>query len=380
MYFNRFINYCAFLVFMLVLLFDTPIIAQQNLRKQPINNAIYHWIQTQQLPNGLIKNTDNSNNSSLYNNALAAILFSSQHDFKKTEAIFDYFNKQLKKEFLKNKGGFSQMRNLNGELNHRTWMGDNAWLLIAINTYHHQAKNQKYKHLATELEKWLRSLQDKDGGLWGGFEANGNHIPKNTEGMLDAFHAVRGFDDFHQNILQFLYKNRWNSAQRYLTTTEENHRYHTALDLHSWTYCILEDFPIATLTDASKFLSTQTISHSKNSITGFCFDVDNDCVWLEGTGQMVIAFQKANMEKEALFYLNEMSKTIIESATNTKLKGLPYVANNATNFGREVIWKSADKEPSISGSVWYLWGVLNYNPFEIDFKTAIPPNDKFWLK
>ena len=95
---------------LIVAVISIQIIAQDfnkinlNTNLNPLEQSIYGWIQTQQLPNGLIKNTDNSNNSSLYNNALAAILFSSQHDFKKTEAIFNYFNKQLKKEFLKNKG------------------------------------------------------------------------------------------------------------------------------------------------------------------------------------------------------------------------------------------------------------------------------------
>lgn len=364
------------LFFYLLIFFLTSKIDAQQVA---IDKAIYQWIAHQQLANGLIKNTDNSTKSSLYNNALAAILFSSQRDFKKAEAIFDYFNHQLKNEFTHQKGGFSQMRNLNGLPNQRTWMGDNAWLLIAINSYHYHAKNQQYKHLADELEKWLRSLQDKDGGLWGGFEANGQLIYKNTEGMLDAFHAVRGFDDFHQNILRFLKKNRWKSTEKYLTTSKENHRYHMALDLHSWTYCILEDYPKSTLSDASKFLSTQYISNSKKTISGYCFDIDKDCVWLEGTGQMVIAFQKANRKKEARFYLNEMSKNVIKSTLNPELKGLPYVSNRATNFGRELMWHAADVEPSISGSVWYLFGVLNYNPFEIDFKTAIPPNEKFWL-
>ncbi|MDP2089860.1 MAG: hypothetical protein Q8J84_10725 [Flavobacteriaceae bacterium] len=342
--------------------------------------SIYQWISHQQLPNGLIKNTDNSTNSSLYNNALAAILFTSQSDFKRAEAIFDYFEKQLKKEFSKNKGGFSQMRNLNGEPNHRTWMGDNAWLLIAINTYHHQTKTQKYRHLANVIENWLRSLQDKDGGLWGGYEANGQHIHKNTEGMLDAFHAVRGFDDFHQNILRFLKDNRWNSAAQFLTTTEESYKYSIALDLHSWSYCILEDFSKSSLIKAKKFLTTQTISNTKKPMTGYCFDADNDCVWLEGTGQMVVAYQFSKNNKTAQFYLNEMTKTIIASPSNPDLKGLPYVSNNATNFGGEIIWKNADAEPSISSSVWYLFGALKYNPFEIDFKKEIPNNQKFWLK
>lgn len=341
--------------------------------------SIYNWIKAQQLPNGLIKNTETSSNSSLYNNALVAILFISQNDLKKAASIFNYYNNQLNTEFFKKTGGFSQMRTINNEINNRTWMGDNAWLLIAINIYHQKTNTHKYLKLANSIENWLRSLQDTDGGLWGGFEANGNRIPKNTEGMLDAYHAVLGFDTFHSNILQFLKKNRWNVTAQHLTTTEEKHKYSKALDLHSWSSCILEDFPKNSLEKASMFLSTQKITFNNKIINGFCFDIDNDCVWLEGTGQMVVAYHFYNEKEKANYFLHEMSKAIITSSSNSMLKGLPYVSNNATNFGRDFIWKNADKVPSISSSVWYLFGSLNYNPFETNFKRNIPIEFKFWV-
>lgn len=342
--------------------------------------SIYNWIAAQQLPNGLIKNTDNSKNSSLYNNALTAILFISQNDIKKAEAIFDYFESQLPIEFEKNSKGFSQMRSIKGTISNRTWMGDNAWLLIALNTYHKKTKTQKYQHLSNTIEIWLRSLQDDDGGLWGGYESNGKRIPKITEGMLDAYQAVLGFDDFHINILRFLKNNRWNSTEQYLTTTEEKHKYSKALDLISWSSCILEDFPTHSLEKSTMFLTTHKITTNNESINGFCFDIDNDCVWLEGTGQMVVAYNLHKNDEKRQYFLDEMNKTIINSSSNPNLKGLPYVSNNATNFGRENVWKDADKEPTISSSVWYLFASTRYNPFENHFKKNIPNDLKFWLK
>ncbi|MDP3353180.1 MAG: hypothetical protein Q8S44_05515 [Flavobacteriaceae bacterium] len=355
---------------------ETTIISNLNRLEQ----SIYQWIQHQQLPNGLIKNTDYSNNSSLYNNAITAILFISQNDLKKAEAIFNYFEAQLPQEFKNHSKGFSQMRTTKGTISNRTWMGDNAWLLIALNTYHNKTKTQKYQHLSSSIEKWLRSLQDDDGGLWGGQEGNGNRIPKNTEGMLDAFHAVLGFDEFHINLLRYLKENRWDSKDQHLTTTEEKHKYSKALDLHSWSSCIFEDFPKSSLEKSSLFLTTHKITTNNKIIKGFCSDLDNDCVWLEGTGQMVVAYYFNDDLEKAQYFLNEMSKSIITSPLNPNLKGLPYVSNNATNFGGEIIWKDADTESSISSSVWYLFGLLGYNPFEIDFKKDIPDEHKFWSK
>jgi len=378
--------FASIVYFVVIINFSDALNAQtfQNTHSSISNNTatdleIYNWIKTQQVPNGLIKNTDNSKNASLYNNAITAILFISENDLEKAAAIFDYYEKQLPKEFNNTSQGFSQMRTIDGEKNNRTWMGDNAWLLIALNTYHSKTNSQKYSYLSKTIENWLRSLQDDDGGLWGGMETSGKPIPKNTEGMLDAYHAVLGFDMFHIKLLNFLKNNRWNSINQYLTTTEENHRYAKALDLHSWSFCMLEDFPVFTLLDASKFLTTHQTTSTQQSIHGYCFDTDTDCVWLEGTAQMAIAYQFNNDFTNAHYFRNEMSKSIITSKENPTLKGLPYVTNNATNFGREPIWENADLVPSISGSVWYLFASKKYNPFEIHFKRNIPTEFKFWI-
>lgn len=368
-----------------IILFSIQLNAQNTINSEevqklnPVEYSVYNWISAQQQANGLIRNSDTSSSSSLYNNALAALLFISLEDYSKAEAVFDYFNLHKLNVFIQQKKGFSQMRTLNGRPNNRTWMGDNAWLLIALNTYHQKTQTQKYQLLANTIEKWLRSLQDTDGGLWGGFEADGKQIPKNTEGMLDAFHAVSGLDDFHINILKFLGKYRWNSEEQHLTTSVEKHKYSIALDLHSWSICILEDFPQSALKNASKFQSIHKATSNNILIDGYCFDIDNDCVWLEGTGQMVVAYQFKEEHEKACYFLNEMTKTIIPSTLNSSLSGVPYVSNNSTNFGRELIWNSADNEASIASSIWFLYGSLKLNPFEIGFKRNIPNNYKFWI-
>jgi len=186
------------------------------------------WVSTMQEDNGLFQSSEYSNPVSLYDNALAILLFTAQNDFEKAERTLDYFDARVTTELEHEKGGFYQFRNKQGENASRTWLGDNAWLLIAINNYHHYAKNQKYKVMAAALTKWIISLQDSDGGLWGGYDTDGSRIHKITEGIITAFNAVEGYDTFHKNILGYLNINRWDASDNVLIAWPENPTYNYA--------------------------------------------------------------------------------------------------------------------------------------------------------
>ena len=79
------------------------------------------------------------------------------------------------------------------------------------------------------MENWIISLQDSDGGLWGGTTTDGSQIGKVTEGMIDAFNAVSGYTSFHVNLLNYLENNRWNDSEQLLISWPNN-TYEYALD------------------------------------------------------------------------------------------------------------------------------------------------------
>jgi len=108
----------------------------------------------------------------------------------------------------------------------------NAWLLIALNHYKTTYESSKYQSLSADLENWLRSMQNADGSISGGINTDGSLIPKVTEGILMAFNAVEGYDDFHKGILKFLNNNRWNTNLGLFISWPENPKYNYALDLH----------------------------------------------------------------------------------------------------------------------------------------------------
>ncbi|MGB5228354.1 MAG: hypothetical protein WBN55_08825 [Eudoraea sp.] len=339
---------------------------------------ISEWINNMQLSNGLLTSSEKTDYVSLYDNALAAIAFTAQGEIEKAEGVFDYFNERIDSEFVSNNGGFYQLRNSDGSNGRRTWMGDNAWLLIALNNYREITGNNKYDSLAVELENWIRSLQDEDGGLWGGFNEDGTQIHKVTEGIIMAFNAVEGYDDFHKGILNYLKQERWNINEKLLVAWPENVTHYYAMDLHSLGYLIFENFPEEVLIKAERYKNTQIASFNGEVISGYCFDEDKDVIWLEGTAQMALAFKEANMTYEANSALQQLQKAQMKNSAWESSMGIPYVTNAGTSYGSSLLWEDAPNTPALSSSIWYLFSVLSFNPLDLGKQKNIPIEDKFW--
>jgi len=356
-------------------------------KADPDTKRVYAWVSGLQLENGLLESCDGSNFVSLYENALAAIVFSARGDLKKAEKILDYFDRNIG-ELEQAPGGFGQFRDRAGApldgAPHR-WLGDNAWLLIAVNNYHGIAGNGRYSKLSSALEKWIRSLQDpKDGGLWGGYDRSGKQILKSAEGIIDSFNAVKGYDGFHRKIIGYLKNGYWDPEKKVFLAWKEHEKYKYALDLHSWGYCAFPRMPQRTLDEAAMFLTSKKIKASGIEITGFCFDLDHDSVWLEGTGEMAVAYRSAGRGYTADFYLDEMGKALIPSVNekdgSPARAGLPYATNPGTHYGTGKLWDGVDTNLSLAASAWYLFGKMHYDPMEPGRKKSIPAGDMFWVE
>lgn len=340
---------------------------------------IFNWFSTQQLPNGLLESAENGNIVSLYDNALAAMVFMLKGEFTKTEKIFDFFNARISSELTNGVGGFSQLRDRNGSPNNHRWMGDNAWLLIALNNYKNLTGKSTYDKLASALSNWLMSLQDADGGLFAGYNANNSRMNyKVTEGNIDAFNAIAGYTTFHSQLLDFLAKDRWDKFDNNLVAWPTNPKYLYALDLHPWSYLIFNQYPVSSLTSAKRFLTKKTANNGAQ-IMGYCFDKDKDVVWLEGTGQMAVAFGVAGKSTEKEFYLNEMESVFFQSTAYPSSGGFPYASNIGTAYGSDLLWTGADIKIAISAGAWYLFARYNFNPLAVGRNKVIPKDDMFWI-
>lgn len=342
-------------------------------------HLMLNWLNNAQLANGLIPSTDNGGQISLYDQALAALVFISYADYTRAEKIFNFFNGRITTELTVGKGGFTQFRDLNGNPSGNHWMGDNAWLLLALDNYVAKTGSIKYNSLILQINNWIRSLQDTDGGIWGGYDASNVQIGKITEGNMDAFVAVSGYDNFHINLLSYFKNQRWDATSKCFISWPGNSQYYYALDNFSWGFGIFPNCPASLLTQANMFRTTQTATANGNAITGYCFDIDKDDVWLEGTGEMVVAYQIAGNTIQANYYLSQMEKAIIPSTAGTNLIGIPYATNLATGYGGGLLWQGANTQPYLSSVSWYLFGKHQFDPFKVGRNKNIPSSSMFWM-
>ena len=352
---------------------------EDTVDKEPTFSAdpVKNWVFQMQHTSGLLESVENTNFVSLYDNALATILFINENQKNKAEQVLDFYNSKITSELEVN-GGFYQTRNTNGEAGERIWMGDNAWLLIAINHYKTQYNSDKYANLAAHLEAWLRSLQIENGALLGGINSNGSNIPLVTEGIITAFNAVPGFDDFHKNILSYIKNERWDTTNNVVLSWPENPDYAYAMDLHSLSSTILDGFSTNVLTQADRFLTQQEFTLSGDVISGYCFDEDKDVVWLEGTAQMAVAFKAMGNIGRGNELIAEIEKTVIQSTIIENAKGIPYTTNHGTSYGATQLWDHTDIAPALSATIWYLFAKEDFNPMALGRKTNIPEDQQFW--
>lgn len=339
---------------------------------------ILNWLDNLQLANGLVPSTDNGDQISLYDNALTAMVFMSYADYTRAEKIFDFFNTRITSELMAGNGGFSQFRDLNGNPNGNHWLGDNAWMLLALDNYIAITGSTKYNNLAQQITTWIRSLQDTDGGIWGGYDVSNAQIGKVTEGNMDAFIAVTGYDNFHINLLSYFKNQRWDTVNKCFISWPGNSQYYYALDNFSWGFGIFPNCPASLLTQANMFVNTQTATGTGNTVTGYCFDIVKDDIWLEGTGQMAVAYQIAGNNVQSAFYLSQIEKTIINSSAGNNFYGIPYATNLATGYGGGILWQGANTQPYVSSAAWYLFGKHQFDPFKACRNKNIPATNMFW--
>lgn len=356
-----------------------PITIQGFYRLDATSEQVYNWLLAQQLPNGLLESAENGNVVSLYDQALAALVLLSTGRVAEAERIFDFFNDRIATELQQGPGGFAQLRDRNGVPNNHRWMGDNAWLLIALHHYRSATRNPQYDALIDGLEAWLRSLQDGDGGLFAGYASDNTLLNyKVTEGMIDAYVAVPGYDSFHQQLLGYLEDDRWDAVDRNLMAWPTNPPYKWALDNFSWAFCAFPDYPVATLDAADRFRTTQSATVTGNTLEGYDIDEDKETIFMEGTGQMALAFHLAGSMGDKQYFLDEMRKAYFDSPTYLNAGGFPYASNPGSGYGSGPLWPTAHTEIALSGGAWYVLAQTGFNPLRIGLDKDVPVAEQFW--
>jgi hypothetical protein len=118
---------------------------------------------------GLVPVSEGSNTSTTYPSAMAAIAFVGASEFDRARKVFDAFSALGDPcATCQCPGGFQQFRlastgdpdpSFDPNDPNDFWIGDNAWLLIAIKYYRRQTGDSRYDVLIDHLKDWFVCIQ-----------------------------------------------------------------------------------------------------------------------------------------------------------------------------------------------------------------------------
>ncbi|MDD5066428.1 MAG: carbohydrate binding domain-containing protein [bacterium] len=350
--------------------------------KESNTDRLYQWFVRSQGRNGLVPSGEGKEYCFTYDEALSAMVFTLFGDLRRAETVFDFFKNIIQEQERCGKfSGFADMYEMNGNVGGASRAaGPNAWLLLAVNHYTQVTGNKQYLQMAETLAEWLASLEGIEGGITGGYDEKGKAFGWiSTEHNLDCYAGFRdlylltGEEKFlrmSKRILSNLENFLWFKQEKRFFNGAMDANY--ATDVSSWAVCSLGKEYSACLDFAvSKSLTTQRYEKNNAEVRGFDFGAtyweshypDKDSVWLEGTGQMVLAFYIAGRNKEADLYLKEMAKTVTPSEVHKGTKALPYATNPGTPAGSG--WIMGPEPLCVSSTAWYLFCLKKFNPFSI---------------
>lgn len=334
-------------------------------------SRVYRFIRSQQQPSGLFRNQTDDPFSGLYVTALGSICLLHQGQTAEAEKVFDLFDAWRVDHWgnTPELQGFPQAWNADtGMADEKSdrWIGDNAWLLLALEYHHRMTGSTKYLLLRTAIADWLVGLQDEDGGIKAGFNRNGPMLHQSTEGNLDSYAALALRPEAQKRIYSWLLTKMWIPREgRFRTgSTEES----SALDCLSWSVAALGPDFSACLDYAEKtyVITAAMDGFPDRKAQGFGDLPGKQRVWFEGTGEMIVAYRAAGRHDAARKWIAEMDKVALTLPDNAA--GWPCSSNDPA-------WNGGSTRPFVASGAWYLFGCWNFNPMNSgSWKAAERPN------
>jgi len=318
----------------------------------------YRWLCAQQGPHGILGNQDGEAFAGLYPNAMAAMALLEHGDRQRCEKVLDFWLAR-RSDLTNAPGGFHQFYNAATGETHRDsdrWMGDNCWLLIALNHYAARTKSDRYRPLADDIADWLVSLQDDDGGLWAGSNKDGFMRHKSTEGNLDAVAALTSRPQAREKVRRWLWDKMWiaNEGRFRMGSTSDA----PALDTSAWGVLALGCEAWPAMKFANKNLrKMKTLAATGVFVEGYTDFADKDRIWFEGTGEMACAYRVCGGTVQARHLLRELEKAMVDSTAHPGTKSIPCHSNDPA-------WEDGDTKGFVPSVCWYLFAHWKFNPMQ----------------
>ena len=369
-------------------------------------DKMYHWVKVHQNQRtGLVMSFEGDRDikgwAFLYDQSLAAQVFTYYADFEYARRIFDFFLNRAKK-----KGGlFLNAYYLDdGEpAEYIVHSGPNIWLGIAIAQYTKKTQDKRYLGLAEEIAAAAMNLQnqDKEGGIRGGPAVDWYA----TEHNLDAYaffnmlHTITGkfkYMDSANKILNWLAEHTYDKPDIPIKRGKGDST--IATDTYAWSIAALGPHKLERMgmspdrimefaeANCSVEVDYLRPEGRKIRIKGFDFAPQRHVarggvVSSEWTAQMVIAFKimeefyankgmpdhARGYKVKAEEYLSSLGNMIISSPSPSGQgeSCLPYATQDFVDTGHGWFTPKGKSTGALAGTAYTIFAYYNYNPLEI---------------
>jgi hypothetical protein len=291
---------------------------------------------------GLVKSADYDKNfTTVYKNALAAMVFIHENDLSFAEGIFDFFKSEYSVPF----NGFPQSWDpeRGNATDENYWVGDNAFLLLALNYYKKETGSfGNYEDMAEGLVNWLCE------------NASDTII---AEGLANMYAALKPFEDSVVCADTILPKiKEWFDA---------NKDYPNVLDHIERGALVFSDISGFDYMDG--FKRTEIWEYNGMEVNLLAAFFDDDFVNLEISAQILLAWEiwKSDLAIDLSYLETEIDKVWLLSSSAPDVisyYGLPYFLSYdptpETGHGWPYCYNAPIIDP-VCYMLFYYWG---FNP------------------
>lgn len=324
-----------------------------------IEDDVLNWLIRQQDASTGLVSCQEDDLANTYINSLAVIAFVMEGEIERAVKILDFFQDRFTDEFSveSEARGFFQYRSSKTGIHDAgdRWIGDNAWLCIAIKRYGEATGDFHYDPIARAIADLFLSFQQPDGYVATGWTDNDLAFDStgHTEGNLDVYAALTLCGETVAAA----------EVKEWLDYSDLDWRW-GPLDIHTMRvlafgpaggYC-LQDLE---RTDRPEGLFKHVVDVRGSSVTGFSpFSSGMANIWVEGTGQACVSFYIAGYKSLADYYETELEKLAVDSTSFPGTKSLPFLAlPDPAGYP----WVDTSRGFS-SSACWFLFSMRGYDP------------------
>ena len=320
----------------------------------------HKWLKSQMVSTGLVDSyRDKSDICYSYDQAVAAMAFVARGDFVNARRVLN---------------ALASLQNADGSWNHsyacttgnvlgaQRYVGSNAWIVLAIAHYEKRTGDTVTYHVMGERAvNWMRLFQQGDGGLNGGYDANGAFINwASTEHNEDSYGGLNHFaytsdgaevKSFLDNVVWNASQDRWNQGRNDpLDPLDVN-----PLGVQALGTSGVRPYVLSLNYAYSHHRNVQTWGKGRIRIQvdGFDFNSDHNDIWVEGTAQMAKALFLSGSSNDGTYFLQQLIQTQSNSG------GLPYSVKGTFNGDFTM-----SKNEAVASTGWLILAIESINPLK----------------